>query len=201
MDATLQQLKNGGVGVIPTDTIYGLVGQALNKPTVERIYKLKKRSSEKPFIILISSINDLEKFNISLSDDTRKILKKVWPGEVSVVLDCTNESFEYLHRGTKTLAFRLPNNKFLKDLTREVGPLVAPSANLEGYPNARNIYEAEKYFGDQVDFYLDEGEKISEPSTLIKITNGDVEILRQGKKTCHSCENRNLEMDPRSGTK
>lgn len=181
MDATLQQLKNGGVGVIPTDTIYGLVGQALNKPTVERIYQLKKRSPQKPFIILISSANDLEKFDISLDKETQKILEKIWPGEVSIILSCPDERFEYLHLGTNSLAFRLPNNKSLTELIKTTGPLVAPSANLEGYPNAKNISEAEKYLGNQVDFYLDGGERISEPSTLIRIVDGKIEILRQGK--------------------
>lgn len=181
MDNYIQQLKNGGVGVIPTDTIYGLVGQALNRQTVERIYRLKQRSPQKPFIILISSASDLEKFDISLDKETQKILEKVWPGEVSVVLECNDRDLEYLHRGTNTLAFRLPDNQELISILNETGPLVAPSANLEGAPNAKNILEAKKTFGDQVDFYLDKGEKISEPSTLIQITDGKIEILRQGK--------------------
>lgn len=180
MDNT-DKLKSGGVAIIPTDTIYGIVGLALNKQTVERIYELKRRAPEKPFIILISSFDDLEKFSVKVDEETQNILEKVWPGEVSVILDCKNSELEYLHRGTNTLAFRLPNNKFLVDLVAAVGPIVAPSANFEGYPNAKNITEAKKYFGDQVDFYIDEGDLISPPSTLIKITNGKIEILRPGK--------------------
>ena len=63
---------------------------------------------------------------------------------------------------------------------QEIGPLIAPSANIEGYPYAKTINEAKKYFGGQIDFYQDTGELISNPSTLIKIDEGKIEILRQG---------------------
>ncbi len=74
-------LKKGKIGVMPTDTIYGLVGKALNKKTVERIYEVKKRKPEKPFIILISSLRDLKLFGVK----PEKILKKYWPGAASVI--------------------------------------------------------------------------------------------------------------------
>ncbi|MEI6288738.1 MAG: Sua5/YciO/YrdC/YwlC family protein, partial [bacterium] len=95
-------LKNGGIGIMPTDTIYGLVGQALNKKTVERIYKVRRRSPDKPLIILISSTNDLKLFGIRLQKETEDILARCWPGAVSIILPCEYKKFEYLHRGTKT---------------------------------------------------------------------------------------------------
>lgn len=173
-------LKNGGVIILPTDTIYGLVGQALNKNVVEKIYRLKKRTPDKPFIILISKLKDLNHFNIRTSRNIKAFLQQIWPSPVSVILDCPDNRFSYLHRGSKSLAFRMPDKKSLLDIIKQVGPLVAPSANPEGLPPAQTIIQAKKYFESQVDFYIDEGQISGLPSTLIQIKNTKVKILRQG---------------------
>ncbi len=174
-------LKKGEVGIIPTDTIYGIVGSALNQKTVEKIYQIRKRSPNKPFIILISSIDELKKFKIFLDKKTNQFLKKNWPNPLSVILPCDDKQFEYLHRGQKSLAFRLPNNEFLQNLLQLTGPLVAPSANFEGEPPATTLEEAKKYFKDSPDFYIDGGILKSQASTLIKFNpKGKTEILRQG---------------------
>ena len=174
-------LKNGGLGVIPTDTIYGVVGFSLNSETVEKIYKLRKRSSDKPFIILVSQISDLEKFEVKSTEKQKEFLEENWPNPLSVVLSCSSEKWEYLHRGTQSLAFRMPNNKKLLDLLKQTGSLVAPSANFEGEKPAENIAEAKKYFGDSVDFYIDEGSIFTTASTLIELKlDGNYKILRKG---------------------
>jgi len=149
-------LRKGGVGVLPTDTIYGIVGSALKKKTVERIYRLRKRNPKKPMIVLIASVADLKRFGVKVDSKTARILKKLWPhlrhgyggqaGKISVILPCPSKKFSYLHRGTRTLAFRLPKPVALRKLLESVGPLVAPSANWEGERPARTIREAKKYF-------------------------------------------------------
>lgn len=173
-------LKDGGVGVLATDTLYGIVGQALNKETVTRIYKIKGRAPEKPLIILISDQNQLKVLGVELTPKAEEILGEVWPGPVSVVLAIESENFEYLDRGTRTLAFRLPKSKRLTEIINETGPLVAPSANPEGSEPAKNIKEARDYFGTLVDFYSDSGRIDGEPSTLIRIKNDGIEVLRRG---------------------
>lgn len=173
-------IKKGGVGIFPTDTLYEIVGSAFSRNTVERIYNLKKRDLNKPFIVLISSLVDLESFGIRIDEKTAKILEKFWPGKVSIILPCDNPKFEYLHRGTKSLAFRMPNEKELIKFLKETGPLVAPSANIQNFSPAKNIKEAKEYFGDAVDFYEDGGILDCEPSTVIKIDNGEIVILREG---------------------
>lgn len=177
---TAMILKNGGVGVIPTDTIYGIVGSALNKKTVERIYKLRKRSFKKPMIVLIGSINDLKLFGIDMDQKVKKILSKIWPNKVSVILSCKNNKFSYLHRGAGSLAFRLPKNKNLAGFLKKTGPLVAPSANWEGCESVKNVKEAIKYFKDGIEFYIDLGTKKSLPSTLIEINRGKMAVIREG---------------------
>lgn len=172
-------LVNGKVGVIPTDTLYGIVASATNESAVRRVYALKKRASTKPCIILISSIGDLKIFGIELTEQQKSIVNTYWPGPVSIVLSCGDDVPEYLHGGTHTLAFRLPDGEKLIALLRESGPLIAPSANPEGLPPAATAGEARQYFGDSVDFYTEGGVRAGEPSTLVKLgASGSLEVLR-----------------------
>ncbi len=172
-------LKEGAIGVIPTDTIYGICGSALNKKTVEKIYKLRKRNPKKPVIILIGSIGDLKEFNVKLKDWQEEILLKIWPAKISVILDCPSSKFSYLHRGTKSLSFRIPASKNLLKIISVSGPLVAPSANFEDQPPAENINEARRYFGNKV-FYYGRKKLTGQPSTLVDLTKKPVKIMRIG---------------------
>jgi len=176
----IRMLLNNKIVVMPTDTIYGIVGNALNEKVVNRIYEIRKRAPEKPCIILISDIKDLEKFSVHLSFEQKNKIKEYWPGPVSIVLDCIDQKFFYLHRGTQTLAFRIPKQEGLRELLKETGPLIAPSANLEGLSPANNIHEAKNYFHELVDLYVDGGERFGDASKVIKLhKDGTIHILRE----------------------
>jgi L-threonylcarbamoyladenylate synthase len=170
-------LNEGGVAVIPTDTIYGVVTQAANESAVEKIYKLKQRTPSKPFIILIDSFDDVTQFGVELVDTLKDQLSHYWPGPVSIILECKNPHFEYLHRGTQSLAFRFPDNENLRNLIELTGPLVAPSANPEGLSPAKTIKEAEAYFPEGIDMFL-EGPTNETPSKIIRILGNDIEVIR-----------------------
>jgi L-threonylcarbamoyladenylate synthase len=175
-----KRFLRGEIGVIPTDTIYGVAASALSKSAVSKSYHILKRNRQKPFIILIGSIEDLRIFNVPLNKKFRTVLEKIWPGKVSVVLPVPSPRFRFLHRGKKTLAFRLPRKKILVDLLHKTGPLISTSANPEGKKPAETIVEAEKYFGNSVDFYLNCGKMRSLPSTLVEINEDSLRILREG---------------------
>ena len=168
--------------MLPTDTIYGLAGSAFSKEAVEKIYQLKGRDNDKPFIVLLGGVEDLERFNIVIDNFTREKLAEFWPGPVSVVLPCPLDEYKYLHRGEKTLAFRVPDNNDLRDFLKVTGPLVTPSANPQNKRPAKNIKEAKDYFGDEAGFYINGGELQGEPSTLIRLQGGAAEVLRQGRR-------------------
>ena len=122
-------------------------------------------NNSKSTIVLISSLSDLEKFKINLSEEQIKFLTKIWPGKVSVILS--------------GIAFRFPKNKYLIEILKKTGPLVAPSANPEGMKPAENIIQAKKYFGKEVDFYLAKGTLCGDSSVLVKIDKyGNIEVLR-----------------------
>ncbi|SNZ08905.1 L-threonylcarbamoyladenylate synthase [Persephonella hydrogeniphila] len=176
-DKAVDIIKKGGVIVAPTDTIYGILADALNEESVKRVYLLKERSPEKPFIILIPDITYLSFFGIKPSEKEKKLLKK---RGVTVVIDIPDKKFNYLHRGKRSLAFRIPDNDEVIEFIRKTEkPLIAPSANPEGEEPAKNIKEAVNYFGDKVDMYIDRGDLYGKPSTIVKV-NGKLRILREG---------------------
>lgn len=174
-------LKNGGVGVLPTDTLYGVVASALIKNAVARLYLLRRKTSSKPFIVLIADTAMLRRFGVQLEELEQQFLKKVWPGPVSVILTVPSNRFAYLHKGKKTLAFRIPAQSGFRAFLKKTGPLLAPSANPEGLPPATTIRDAKAYFGDKVDFYVASKQRLSGlPSTLVSLKGGSVRVLRKG---------------------
>jgi L-threonylcarbamoyladenylate synthase len=161
-------LRSGGVVVIPTDTLYGLVARADKPEAIRRIYELKRRQPEKKLITLISSFDDLERFGVMLAPAQWVRVERYWPGPFSLILPAAD--------GNR--AFRLPKHEPLLALLRETGPLVAPSANWEGEPPARTVAEARRYFGAAVDYYLDGGQLLGPASTLLDLTGPHDRILR-----------------------
>ena len=90
-------LQNGGLVVLPTDTLYGLCASVYDKKAIDKIYRIKERDKKKPLILLIHSLEDLKKIDIKLNKDQAKFLEKIWPGAVSVLLSCKNSKFKYIH--------------------------------------------------------------------------------------------------------
>ena len=176
----IKSVKNGDIGVIPTDTIYGISCDAFSRKSIERIYKVKGRQTEKPVIILISDISELTNFDVELDKQKKTILEANWPGPVSFVLPITKKYY-YLSAGLPGLAFRLPKKRDLVTFISKTGPLVSTSANISGEEAVTNIDGALNVFEDDLDFYVDAGELVSEPSTLVDLTGTEPKVLRQGK--------------------
>lgn len=174
-----ENLKNS-VFVCATDTLYGICTSAFDKKNVERIYELKERTDTKPFIILLYDTRGLKDFGITLTKKQSAFLEEIWPGKVSVVLPCPLKKFEYLHRGTESLAFRMPKKNSIRDILDVTGPLVAPSANVEGEESAQTVTEAREIFGDAVDVYISDGKLAGAPSTIITFKDDKLVCLREG---------------------
>jgi len=171
-------LISGGIGVIPTDTVYGIVAKASDVDAVTKLYALKNRE-HKPGTVIAANIQQLIKLGVPESI-LKKIDDRFWPGPISVVIDLTDK-FDYLHQGVGGVAFRVVDNPKTKVLLEKTGPLLTSSANQPGMPTSININEAINYFGDSIDFYLDGGEITNQPpSTIIRIVDNNIEILRQG---------------------
>jgi L-threonylcarbamoyladenylate synthase len=170
--------KPGAIGVIPTDTVYGVVARAADKEAVARLYGLKKRDS-KPGTVIAAAIGQLEE--LGLQHRYLKAVEQFWPGAVSVVIPASDPELEYLHRGKMSLAVRVPAGKDMQALLKKTGPLLTSSANKPGQPPAGTVDEARRYFEDSVDFYVDGGDLSDrEPSTIIRILDDAIEVLRPG---------------------
>lgn len=172
---TIRILRSGGVSVLRTDTLYGVVAQADHHQAVDKIYRLKTRHPDKSPIVLISSFDQLfDSYDAHIIER----LKKLWPGKNSVILPSQNAP-EWITRGNGSVAYRLPDNAALIELIDQTGPLVAPSANPEGQAPAMSIGAARRYFGDAVDCYIDGGEVTdATPSKLFRMWPDRLERLR-----------------------
>ncbi|GAC1391684.1 MAG: L-threonylcarbamoyladenylate synthase [Candidatus Saccharimonadales bacterium] len=176
-DSLIALLLKGGVGVIPTDTVYGLVGAASLPETVTRLYRLKHRE-QKPGTIIAGSITQL--IQLGVKARYLKAVENYWPGAISVVIP-VGEELRYLHQGVHSLAFRIPHSPMLIQFLERTGPLITSSANHPGEAVATTLDQAEAYFGDQVDFYVDGGDLRGQlHSTVIRIVDDAIEVLRMG---------------------
>lgn len=170
--------KTGAIGVIPTDTVYGVVARAHDQDAVKALYKLKSREN-KPGTLIAANIEQLEE--LGLKARYLKAVEQYWPGAVSIVIPCADPQLAYLHQDKMSLAVRIPADKNLQKLLSETGPLLTSSANHPGEPPSNIIPEAKQNFGDQVDFYIDGGDlSANQPSTIIRVVDDEIEVLRQG---------------------
>jgi tRNA threonylcarbamoyl adenosine modification protein (Sua5/YciO/YrdC/YwlC family) len=171
----LALLKDGAVGVLPSDTVYGLMCRAADEQAVRRLYLLKSRD-HKPGTLIAASIEQFVELGIKAR--YLKPVAQFWPGAVSVE---TPHHIDYLNMGTGRQGLRIPADPPLQKLLEQTGPLQTTSANMPGEPVANTIAEAQAYFGDTVDFYVDGGDLSGRPpSTIIQIIDDAIEIIREG---------------------
>ncbi|HSW80596.1 MAG TPA: L-threonylcarbamoyladenylate synthase [Candidatus Saccharimonadales bacterium] len=174
-EALIDALKNGAVGVIPTDTVYGLVCSAADEGTVKRLYALKHRD-HKPGTVVAASVDQLVDLGIKRRYLTA--VEQFWPGAVSVEIA---HHLDYLNGNTGRQAFRIPADENLRKLLEQTGPLLTTSANLPGKPTSNTVKEALDYFGEKVSFYVDGGDLSGRPpSTIIRIIDDAIDVIRQG---------------------
>ena len=165
----------GSIGVIPTDTVYGLVARAADEAAVQRLFTVKKRD-HKPGTIIAASIEQLAELGIKIR--YLKAVEQFWPGAVSVQIPYQPD---YLSQDTSSLAVRIPDNPQLVELLKQTGPLMTTSANAPNEPTATTIKAAKTYFGDKIDFYVDGGDLSGRaPSTIIRIVDDAIEVIREG---------------------
>jgi len=174
-ESNLRLLNTGGVGILPTDTIYGIVTQVKNPESVKRLYALKSREN-KPGTIIASNVQQI--IDLGIKQKYIDMAQSFWPNPISIILPA-DESLSYLHHGLNSLAFRVVSNSQIAKLLDITGPLLTTSANEPGQPVANTVSEAREYFGDLVDFYIDGGNlSDATASAVILISNDEVMVLR-----------------------
>lgn len=168
-------LQKGAVAILPTDTVYGLVTSVMNEQSVNRFYSLKQRE-QKPGTLIGASIEQL--LTIGADPEEIKKVSAYWPNPLSAVI--TVHGYEFLHQDVGSLAMRVVADNTIRKLLQVTGPLITSSANQPGKPPATTLEQATAYFGDSVDFYVDGGAIVAEPSTIIRPSATGIEVLRWG---------------------
>jgi L-threonylcarbamoyladenylate synthase len=175
-------IREGGLVAFPTETVYGLGANALDKKAVRKIFEVKRRPLDNPVIVHIAKIEDLDLLSKSIPKEARILAEKFWPGPLTLVLFKKKIVPDEITAGGETVAIRMPKNKIALELIKTSGvPIAAPSANLAGKPSPTTAQHVFEDLGEKVDLILDGGKtKIGLESTVVDLTVKPPQILRPG---------------------
>lgn len=177
-----KELKNGKIVVFPTDTVYGIGANYKDKKAIDKIYKYKNRDRNKPLILLISKKEYLDKIAIFDKEKVEKIIKKFWPGALTLVLNKNMDECSKLNTDFTSVGVRIPNNKAALEIIENAGGIIAStSANISDKETPTNYNELDKEFIGKVDYVIkEEKTHIGIASTIIDMTGNKIKILREG---------------------
>jgi L-threonylcarbamoyladenylate synthase len=175
-------LRRGGVIAYPTETLYGLGADAMNREAVARVRAVKGRSDGKPILLLADSAERVRSFVGDLSGEVRRVMEACWPGALTLVLPAGPEVPGEVTAGSGTVGVRVPDHPLCRALVAELGqPITSTSANRSGEPTPSTPAELVRVFGSAVDLYLDGGMLAPSPgSTVVDMTVAPARVLRVG---------------------
>ena len=175
-------IRRGGVIAFPTRCLYGLGADAFNPEAVDSIYKIKRRSVQKPILILIDEPQRLEGLATRISESAWAIAERFWPGRVTLVFDASAKVPETLTAGTGKIGIRLAGHPVAAALARAIqGPITGTSANLSNCPGCHQIEDLQPAVARQLDLIMDAGPlKGGRGSTVVDVTGETPLVLREG---------------------
>ncbi len=175
-------IKGSGLVAFPTETVYGLGANVLDKKAVRKIFEVKGRPLDNPVIVHIAKIEDLNLLARKIPKIAEILAKKFWPGPLTLILFKNKIVPDEVTAGSNTVAIRMPKNKIALELIKNSGvPIAAPSANLAGKPSPTTAKHVFEDLGDKIDLILDGGRtKVGVESTVIDLTVKPPLILRPG---------------------
>ena len=179
LDKAVKVLKNGGVVICPTDTVYGFLADAGNKKAVEKIYKIKKRHKSKPLPVFVKDFK-MARGLAEIDESQAKILRKFWHGKYTFILK-RKTNVKLYGVAKNTIALRIPNYPFLNNVLKKIKrPLVQTSVNVSNKPALVNISDIINQFSKQNILIINGGNiKKNKSSKILDLTNGKLKILRK----------------------
>lgn len=174
-------LSEDKVGAIPTETIYGLACNPFSERALERLFQLKQREHNKPILLLLGKMEDLSLVVKCIPPKAYILMKRFWPGPLTIVLPARRSLPKLLTGGLDTIGVRLTSSDIARSIARTFGkPITGTSANISGEPPCRSAQEVLKVFPN-IDFVVDGGESKSlTPSTVVEIIDNEVKLIREG---------------------
>ena len=175
-------IKNGGLVIFPTETVYGIGTNGLDKNAIKKLYSVKQRPLNKPISLLVNNINMIETVAKNITDLEYALIQKFFPGPLTIILEKKEIVPDILTAGSNTIGIRMPANNIALKLIDYAGvPIATPSANISGKPSGTNVEDIMKDFNTKVDCFIDDGpSQIGLASTIVKVVDGVPHILRQG---------------------
>ena len=178
-------LREGGLVVLPTETVYGLGGNGLNKRACKKIYEAKGRPSDNPLILHIAENSQLDPLVAEIPEVAKKCMEKFWPGPLTIIFKRSDLIPDEATGGLETVAIREPSNEIAHAILKAVDfPVAAPSANLSGRPSPTKVEHVIEDLNGRVDIIVDGGHSVvGIESTVLDVTVDPPMILRPGKIT------------------
>jgi len=175
-------LTQGKLVAIPTDTVYGLAGNALNENTINKIFEVKDRPRDKALIAMTHSLKKASLFLHSIPMDGHDLAEAFWPGALTLVLDANSNIPKSMISGGNTVGVRVPNHEMTLELLKNLDfPLAVTSANKSGLPSPVTAKEVNEQIGDRIDYILDGGKSpLGFESTIVGFKDEKPVILRSG---------------------
>ncbi len=175
----LEVLERGGLIAYPTDTVYGLGCDLMNKGAIERLYQMKSMQKAKSLAFICHDLGDIAKYAV-VDNWAYRILKRFLPGPYCFILPATREVPKMVLSKQKTVGIRVPNHPVVTTLARELGrPIISSTANAPGEEAFIDPAELRDFFHG-LDLVLDGGACGVDPTTVVDLSNGHVEIVREG---------------------
>ncbi len=183
-------IRDGGLVLFPTETVYGIGANGLNETAVKNIFKAKGRASDNPLILHISHADMLKDIAKDISELEYKLMDAFWPGPFTIVLSKTDIVPTVVTGGLDTVAVRMPRNKIANRLIHYAGvPIAAPSANISGKPSGTCVEDVYDELKNSMDYIIDGGKcEVGIESTVVKVEGDSVRILRPGRITKEDIE-------------
>lgn len=182
--AAAEAVARGEVIVLPTDTVYGVGAQATSGAAVQRLLDAKQRGRDLPPPVLVAEVAMVRALATDVDDRLHRLAEAFWPGALTVILRARDSLRMDLGDRGDTIAVRVPDHDFTRELLRRTGPLAVSSANVHGRDAALRISDAVDQLGESCSVYLDAGEMGGPvPSTIVDLTGPQARVLRAGRIT------------------
>jgi L-threonylcarbamoyladenylate synthase len=183
VSAAARVIDSGGVICFPTDTVYGLAVSIYSADALARLRSLKSRCADDPFVVIASDLSVVRELATAVTAGHRKLIDAYWPGPLTIVFKASDLVPEGVLGQSRTIALRVPADVLTQSILRACGmPLAAPSANVKGRWPAVCPEDVLESFEGEIDLLLDGGLiESSEPSTIVAVGAGGLQILRPGR--------------------
>ncbi|MEW4353712.1 L-threonylcarbamoyladenylate synthase [Streptococcus pneumoniae] len=183
MDKIAKTLETGGAVVLPTETVYGLFGRALDEEAVKRVYQLKQRPLDKAMNLNVASLADILAFSQNQPAYLDKLFQAFLPGPLTIILQANEQVPHWVNSGMTTVGFRVPSHPVTLDFIKTFGPLIGPSANISGKTSGVLFDQIMADFHSEVIGVKDDAFLTGQDSTILDLSGEKAQILRQGAIT------------------